>query len=205
MKGVAVEISNDIKPGLVVVIGYVDHQRVSLPVAARVPHPQLDAVSNMRTPIKGDDARTMVELLQDHDVSRRLKNLKSPLIKYAWYAAEKTTRVWVNVLPLGQVRVVVKNLLPFRPGPRLVRNSPVRRIHNQTLLVGLHPAKQNVRFIRSLLDVIRGQPSPLVRPKPLNVRLAIRRSGRVPGLLRSRCRLASGGDRHQRQDSRRGR
>ena len=195
------EISNDVKPGLVVVTGHLDDERISLPVATRVSHPQFDGVSDMRTPVQGDDTRAMVELLEDHHVSGRLNKLKGSLIKHAWYAAWKATQVWVDVLPLRQVRVVVIDLLPFRPRPRLVGNSAVRRVHNQTLMVGLVSAQQNVCLIRSLFDVVQSEPSPSVIPKSLNIRLAIRHSRRVPGPLRCRRRLAGAGYRHQRQDS----
>ena len=37
----AVEISDVIEPRFVIEIGYVDHQRIALPVPARVAHPEL--------------------------------------------------------------------------------------------------------------------------------------------------------------------
>ena len=44
LQRLAVEIAGHVEPGLVVVVRHVDHQRVAFPAAARVAHPEIDAV-----------------------------------------------------------------------------------------------------------------------------------------------------------------
>jgi hypothetical protein len=71
------EIPDDVKPGPVVEISRVDDERVSLPVATRVPLPESHIVSETRSPIQADDAIGVGPLVENHNVSRRLKNLLS--------------------------------------------------------------------------------------------------------------------------------
>src|SRR5207253_7659761 len=56
-------------------IGRVDDQRISLPMAARIPHPLSNARRQMRTPVEGDDANVVNHLDQNRDVFGRLHDL----------------------------------------------------------------------------------------------------------------------------------
>src|SRR5215475_939195 len=144
----------------------------------------------MRTRVERDDTRTVIELLKEYDISRRLNNLNSPLIEHPRNAAEKTTSVRIDVLPFRQLGVVLEDICPPRPRPGLVRNPPVRRIDDQTGFVRLYAAQKHVERVRSCFDVVRREPS-LVCPESLHIRLPVRRSRRVPrgALRRSRlCR-----------------
>ena len=44
-----------VEPGVRVEIGHVDDQRIASQRPARVPHPQLDAFADVRTPVRGDE------------------------------------------------------------------------------------------------------------------------------------------------------
>ena len=183
------EIADQVKPRLVVVIGHVHDQRVPLPVTNRVAHPQLDAFADVPPPVQGNGARSVVELLEDHDGAGGLNNLKSSLPEYARDTARKTTRVRVDVLGFRELGVVIVNLLPFRPRPGLVRKFPVRRVDNHAFPVSLKVLEGR----ESLLDVVRIVAG-LVLPESLDIRLA---SSAVRGEARSfvpdRRRLARRG------------
>src|SRR6185503_6285757 len=102
-------------------VGHVDDQGISLPVPARISHPQLDVASNVRTGIQRNDARAVVELLKEHHVAGQLKYLKFTLIEDAGYTTQITKRVRVDVLRFGQGQVVVLNLFPLCRSPGLIR------------------------------------------------------------------------------------
>ena len=194
---------NDIEPGVLVVIGHVDDQRIPLPVAARVPHPQLDVSSDMWTSVDGDDAIGVVVLVDDHHLPRRLKNPHRISIVDARHTVQKASRDRINVLRLRRVTVLVIEKLGFLRRPRLVRNLPVRRVHNRR--------SRRYRLTRNpdvlcaigftCLDAVR-RDVVFLPPMAPYVRLAVRSKRWSPGLRWRRQRLADGWRRRYRQDSR---
>src|SRR5262245_64186542 len=94
----------------------------------------------------------MVEFLKEDDIPGRLQNLDGALVEHAWNAAEKTAGVWIDVLPLGDVRVVLEDVIPPRLGPRLIRDLPVRRIDDQTRFVD-PPDRKSTRLNSSHLGI----------------------------------------------------
>src|SRR5258705_13108608 len=134
----------------------------------------------MRTAVERDDARPVIELLQDDDVAGGLEELERPLVEDARDAAEEAARVWVDVFPLRDVGVVLEDLGPLRPRPRLVRDLAGGRIDDEAPLVGLVATEEHVGRVGAGFDVLGCQPPSLVGPEALYVRLAVRRSRRVP-------------------------
>jgi len=139
----------------------------------------------VRTAVERDDARPVIELLQDDDVAGGLQELERPLVEHARDAAEEAARVRVDVFPFRDVGVVLEDLGPLRPRPRLVGDLAVGRIDDEALLVGLVAAEEHVRRVGAGLDVVGRQPSSLVGPEALDVRLAVGRS------RRGRCRATA--------------
>src|SRR4026209_2151779 len=130
----------------------------------------------MRPLVERDDPCAVVEFLKDDDVAGRLQNLERALVEHAWNAAEETAGVWIDVLPFGDVRVVLEHVVASGSGPRLIRDLPVRRIDDQTGLVGRISAQKHMRRVGSTLDVVGGEAMRLVGPESLNVRLSVGRS-----------------------------
>ena len=61
-------------------IGGIDNQRASFPMATRVPHPLADVLRKMGPSIQRDDARVVDLLVENHDISRSLDQLKIVVI-----------------------------------------------------------------------------------------------------------------------------
>src|SRR5580698_8221754 len=64
-------------------IGGVDHQRLTLPMADRVAHPQPYRGWRMRAPIQGNHADVMNHFTHNHHVVRRLHDLEVVVV-YSW-------------------------------------------------------------------------------------------------------------------------
>ena len=65
---ITMEIGGGVKPGLIVQIGGIDHQRVAVPMANGVALGQLDLGVNVRPAIHSDNTVAMHELPQHHDI-----------------------------------------------------------------------------------------------------------------------------------------
>jgi len=116
MRAGAVEIPLIVQPGPAVAIGGVDHQRIALPVPPRVLHPQPNVFSEVRTPVRGNDALGMVLFEKHRDIcrTRRLNDPKLHDPHLAWHAPQKTPRVGIHVIQRGRVGVVAGSVVPFR-------------------------------------------------------------------------------------------
>ena len=72
---VAVKIAGHVEPRLVVVVGYVHHQRVAIPVAPRIAHPEVH-VFRVRSAVGVDQAILQLPFEGDGHHRRRLEDLK---------------------------------------------------------------------------------------------------------------------------------
>ena len=129
----------------------------------------------------------MVELLKEHHVAGRLKNLKFTLVEDTGYTTQITKRVRVDVLRFGQGQVVVLNLFPLCRSPGLIRKLAVRRVHDRRFPILLYSSDLEVPFTHSAFEIIGIDAS--VGPNSLHVRLAVRRTAWIPTLHRGGGRL----------------
>ena len=170
--GVAVKLPFRIEPGPAVEIGRLDDQRIPLPVAAAVSHPQFDVGPDMRTAVRVDDAIDMTPgLVDDGYVSRKLSNLtRTKVCHLPGNARGKTLRVGIDVV--GDI------LVPLRPRPRLIRNSSVWRIDDRR---DRRPKATRGGVTGKIFDILKTHRHRCL-PNSLQVRLAVRRLGRIERL-----------------------
>src|SRR5436190_3899381 len=72
--------ADDGEPGLIGVVGDVDDQRVLLPVTARIAHPHLDSVADVRTAVQRNHAVAVMVVIGDHDSAGVLLDLERALV-----------------------------------------------------------------------------------------------------------------------------
>src|SRR3989442_15814136 len=75
MQRVAVKVSSHVEPSFVVVVGDIHEQRVAFPVAARIPHPEIDSLGT-RLSVRINQAKNLRPLESDRNVISCLKNMK---------------------------------------------------------------------------------------------------------------------------------
>ena len=125
----------------VVEIRGVHDQRIVLPAATRVPQPQADVLADTRPPVQRDDASVVVHLVEQHDVSRSLKQLHVMVVLGTGKGDQRRSVGFSHDTALDQVAVLraVRGANQDRQhgSPSLLclgrqgRNCPVRRVHNQ--------------------------------------------------------------------------
>jgi hypothetical protein len=120
------EVSSVVEPVPTVEIGDIDHQRVSVPTAARVSIVEFDRLSERRPLAHVDDALHVVIFEKPYDVviCRRLEDLIWVLLGDARDAGLRATRSRIEVF------VIVLSDSADRSGPGLIGNLAIRRIHD---------------------------------------------------------------------------
>src|SRR5215469_12719557 len=115
-----------IEPGLVVKTDRVDHKRIPLPLANRVPHPRLSDVFGMFPAIRIDLAHKVVVLEQHNYAARDLNNLHRKRLEIdsrhtGGKTSDRVARSWIHgVVCLRERSWAVPGLvgLEFRLSPR---------------------------------------------------------------------------------------
>src|SRR5881396_2244019 len=126
MQGIAMEVSGAVEPGFIVLSGYVNHQRVTVPTSDGPAHPGIGRSLGLAIHI--DHARRTGKLVGEQDLLGCLNDLKGKAdIRGPWNA-------WQIALGLGVARCVVevvrggmgeplfKILFLLRRRPRLIRD-----------------------------------------------------------------------------------
>jgi hypothetical protein len=115
----AVKVASHVEPGAIVVVSHVDDQRVPLPAAAGITHPEVDSI-RVRRPVRVDRPVHLRPFECDREMVRRLEDLEWELhVHDARHARHVAVRQRVGGQPvLGVLE------LPGC-GPRLIRDRAV--------------------------------------------------------------------------------
>src|SRR5262249_48368183 len=117
-----------LQPRLIVVVRDVDHQRVSLPMAARIAHPQLDVLANVRAAIERDHTVAVVIVEGDQHHAGKLLNLHRALIIDSRYAFLEAAADGIEILELRWFDVLRVQKLRELRRPGLIGDLAVNRI-----------------------------------------------------------------------------
>ena len=154
-----------IEPRLVVEIGHINHQRIALPVAARIAVEQLDRCRHVRPSVERDHPVGMVPRVEQRHHPRRLIDLEIEAVIHSRHTHRRTAIFRLDVGDLRRGEERVEELALFRARPGLVRNlRPRRGIDNQhapllQVLFDLCPrpattAAERVFGLRALLEAV---------------------------------------------------
>ena len=125
--GVGRKIAGHIQPRLAVVVRHVHHERVPVPAAARVSHPQLDALAKVGPAVQVNHSGGVCFLAEHDDGVASLDDLVDRRhVERARHAGHQAQRVGVEILV--EVRVAGAG------GGREIRNQAVCRIDDPRLL-----------------------------------------------------------------------
>jgi hypothetical protein len=163
MKLVAIEIAHPIQPRFPVEIGYVDHQCLALPVAARISQPEVDVAIRVFRVVGIDRADGMAELEEQRQITRPLEDLERLVVVNAARCPErKALRSRIGGCSCGEV---FRSLLERR---RLIRNA-----------ISFHNARARRRIFSCKMRLQSEVGSTERLPDTGEIGMAIRASGDV--------------------------